>query len=211
MAKLLYSMGEVTEMFDVNASLIRYWESKFDCIKPHKNKKGNRMFTPSDVENLKLIYHLVKEKGMTLEGANKTMKRRGGSVKRDVSILERLQSIRAMLIEVRESLGDNSPVEYEAPLEAVSELITDVEQEAKREIVKEVTTSETAIEAEAVKEPEAETAPRRRGRPRKVVEHVAEAATPVESSESQPAPRRRKAKKSEESKELFPFYEQSLF
>lgn len=211
MAKLLYSMGEVTEMFDVNASLIRYWESKFDCIKPHKNKKGNRMFTPSDVENLKLIYHLVKEKGMTLEGANKTMKRRGGSVKRDVSILERLQSIRAMLIEVRESLGDNSPVEYEAPLEAVSELITDVEQEAKREIVKEVTTSETAIEAKAVKEPEAETAPRRRGRPRKVVEHAAEAAAPAESSESQPAPRRRKAKKSEESKELFPFYEQSLF
>ena len=69
MAKLLYSMGEVTDMFDVNASLIRYWESKFDCIRPHKNKKGNRMFTPSDVENLKLIYHLVKEKGMTLEGA----------------------------------------------------------------------------------------------------------------------------------------------
>ena len=118
MAKLLYSMGEVTEMFDVNASLIRYWESKFDCIKPHKNKKGNRMFTPSDVENLKLIYHLVKEKGMTLEGANNTMKRRGKSVKRDVSILERLQNIRAMLVEVRNSLGEDSPAEYEAPIEA---------------------------------------------------------------------------------------------
>lgn len=75
MSKLLYSMGEVTEMFDVNASLIRYWESKFDCLKPKKNKKGNRLFTPEDVENLKLIYHLVKEKGMTLEGANRTMKR----------------------------------------------------------------------------------------------------------------------------------------
>lgn len=219
MAKLLYSMGEVTEMFDVNASLIRYWESKFDCIKPHKNKKGNRMFTPSDVENLKLIYHLVKEKGMTLEGANKTMKRRGGSVKRDVSILERLQNIRAMLIEVRESLGDNSPVEYEAPLEAVSELITDVEQEAKREIVATVTTHdemvtsepavaepETAAE-EAVAEPEPAPAPRRRGRPRKVVEPQEGA----ENTENQPAQRRRKAKKSEESKELFPFYEQSLF
>ncbi|MDE7129690.1 MAG: MerR family transcriptional regulator, partial [Alistipes sp.] len=74
MAKLLYSMGEVTEMFDVNASLIRYWESKFDCIRPRKNKKGNRLFTPEDVENLKLIYHLVKEIGMTLEGAKRTMK-----------------------------------------------------------------------------------------------------------------------------------------
>lgn len=219
MAKLLYSMGEVTEMFDVNASLIRYWESKFDCIKPHKNKKGNRMFTPSDVENLKLIYHLVKEKGMTLEGANKTMKRRGGSVKRDVSILERLQNIRAMLIEVRESLGDNSPVEYEAPLEAVSELITDVEQEAKREIVAAVTTPEETVATEpAVAEPEATAeeevaepepapAPRRRGRPRKVVEPQEGA----ETTESQPTQRRRKTKKSEESKELFPFYEQSLF
>ena len=195
MAKLLYSMGEVTEMFDVNASLIRYWESKFDCIKPHKNKKGNRMFTPSDVENLKLIYHLVKEKGMTLEGANKTMKRRGGSVKRDVSILERLQNIRAMLVEVRESLGDNSPVEYEAPIEAVADLIADVEEEAKREVV-EVATAPAANEAEVAPEP------RRRGRPRKVAEPEGGEVREV---------RRRKTKKGDESKELFPFYEQSLF
>jgi DNA-binding transcriptional MerR regulator len=133
MKKLLYSMGEVTDMFDVNASLIRYWESKFDCIKPHKNKKGNRMFTPSDVENFRLIYHLVKEKGMTLEGANNAMKRRGKKIMGEVSILERLQNIRAMLVEVRESLGDNSPIEYEAPIDAVSELINDVEAEAKRD------------------------------------------------------------------------------
>ena len=196
MAKLLYSMGEVTEMFDVNASLIRYWESKFDCIRPHKNKKGNRMFTASDVENLKLIYHLVKEKGMTLEGANMAMKRRGKSVQRDVSILERLQNIRAMLLEVRESLGDNSPVEYEAPIEAMSELISDVESEAKAEVVEGVTTPEPAPE-----EPAEEPQPKRRGRPRKVVE-------PAE--EQQSVARRRKTKKSEE-KELFPFYEQSLF
>ena len=179
-------------MFDVNASLIRYWESKFDCIRPHKNKKGNRMFTASDVENLKLIYHLVKEKGMTLEGANMAMKRRGKSVQRDVSILERLQNIRAMLLEVRESLGDNSPVEYEAPIETMSELISDVESEAKAEVVEGVTTPEPTPE-----EPQ----PKRRGRPRKVVE-------PAEDQQS--VARRRKPKKSEE-KELFPFYEQSLF
>lgn len=211
MAKLLYSMGEVTEMFDVNPSLIRYWESKFDCIKPHKNKKGNRMFTPSDVENLKLIYHLVKEKGMTLEGANQAMKRRGKSVKRDVSILERLQSIRAMLVEVRESLGDTSSVEYEAPIEAVTELIADVESEAKVQVVAAVTTPEPVAEVvaeEPVKdEPAEEPAPRRRGRPRKVVE-----------TESTPEPaaqgvvrRRGKSKRDGETKELFPFYEQSLF
>ena len=206
MAKLLYTMGEVTEMFDVNASLIRYWESKFDCIKPQKNKKGNRLFTPSDIENFKLIYHLVKEKGMTLEGANNTMKRRGKKLHKEVSILERLQSIRAMLVEVRESLGESA--EYEAPIEAVSDLIADVEKEAKAHVVEVATTPEkeaTPEVVEVVEEPKAEEEaapePRRRGRPRKTVEGDA-AETP--------APRRR-TKKKEENQELFPFYEQSLF
>ncbi len=195
-------------MFDVNASLIRYWESKFDCIKPHKNKKGNRMFTPSDVENLKLIYHLVKEKGMTLEGANMAMKRRGKSVQRDVSILERLQHIRAMLLEVRESLGDDTPAEYEAPIEAMAELISDVEQQAQAEVVSGVTTKDEPVEiVEETKEETKEEAPRRRGRPRKVVE-------PTESGEAMPQSvtrRKPKAKQVDEHKELFPFYEQSLF
>lgn len=206
MAKLLYSMGEVTEMFDVNASLIRYWESKFDCIKPQKNKKGNRLFTPSDIENFKLIYHLVKEKGMTLEGANNTMKRRGKKLHKEVSILERLQSIRAMLVEVRESLGESA--EYEAPIEAVSDLIADVEKEAKAHVVEVATAPQeeaTPEVVEVVEEPKAEEEaapePRRRGRPRKTVEGDAAETT---------APRRR-TKKKEENQELFPFYEQSLF
>ena len=216
MAKLLYSMGEVTEMFDVNASLIRYWESKFDCIKPHKNKKGNRMFTPSDVENFKLIYHLVKEKGMTLEGANKTMKRRGNKVKSEVNILERLQNIRAMLVEVRESLGDTSPVEYEAPIEAVSELIADVRTEAKAHVVEVATTLQEEVVVEEPKaeepvveqtEPKTESVepaePRRRGRPRKVEGE--------EQPDTQVATRRRAKRAKDENKELFPFYEQSLF
>ena len=204
MAKLLYSMGEVTEMFDVNASLIRYWESKFDCIKPHKNKKGNRMFTPADVENLKLIYHLVKEKGMTLEGANMAMKRRGKSVQRDVSILERLQHIRAMLLEVRESLGDNTPAEYEAPIEAMSDLISDVEEQAQAEVVSGVTTKDEVVEE--TKDEVVEEIPRRRGRPRKVVEPTAVEETPQGVTR-----RKAKGKRAEEHKELFPFYEQSLF
>ena len=208
MAKLLYTMGEVTEMFDVNASLIRYWESKFDCIKPQKNKKGNRLFTPSDIENFKLIYHLVKEKGMTLEGANNTMKRRGKKLHKEVSILERLQNIRAMLVEVRESLGEGSAVEYEAPIEAVSDLIADVEKEAKVHVVEVATTPEEIAAPEVVEElkVEEETAPepRRRGRPRKAESADAEA---TEST----AARRRTKKKKEENQELFPFYEQSLF
>lgn len=195
-------------MFDVNASLIRYWESKFDCIKPQKNKKGNRLFTPSDIENFKLIYHLVKEKGMTLEGANNTMKRRGKKLHKEVSILERLQNIRAMLVEVRESLGEGSAVEYEAPIEAVSDLIADVEKEAKVHVVEVATTPEEVAAPEVVEElkVEEETAPepRRRGRPRKAESAEAEA---TEST----AARRRTKKKKEENQELFPFYEQSLF
>ena len=71
--KLFYSMGEVAEMFDVNTSLIRHWESQFSILRPKRNKKGNRLFSPEDVENLKMIYHLVKERGMTLEGAKKAL------------------------------------------------------------------------------------------------------------------------------------------
>lgn len=140
---------------------------------------------------------------MTLEGANQAMKRRGKSVKRDVSILERLQNIRAMLLEVRESLGEDSPVEYEAPIEAMTELISDVESEAKADVVEGVTTPEAPAEDIPAEEPQEEQ-PRRRGRPRKVAENP-------EDEAAQGVTRRRiKAKKSED-KELFPFFEQSLF
>ena len=102
--KLFYSMGEVSEMFDVNPSLIRHWESKFEVLKPQKNKKGNRMFTPEDVENLKLIYHLVKERGMTLPGARQRMKDNKEATLRNFEIVERLKSIREELIGMKESL-----------------------------------------------------------------------------------------------------------
>ena len=104
--KLFYSMGEVAEMFDVNASLIRHWESQFSVIRPKRNKKGNRLFSPQDVENLKLIYHLVKERGMTLEGAKKALRQQPaeGGMERDAELMERLQRIRALLVEVREDL-----------------------------------------------------------------------------------------------------------
>ena len=104
--KLFYSMGEVAEMFDVNASLIRHWESQFSVIRPKRNKKGNRLFSPEDVENLKMIYHLVKERGMTLEGAKKALRKAPSEsgVDRDAELMERLQRIRALLVEVREDL-----------------------------------------------------------------------------------------------------------
>lgn len=100
-------MGEVAEMFDVKPSLLRHWEAKFDILQPHKNKKGNRMFTPEDVENLKLIYHLVKERGMTLAGAAQYLKNGiTDTMRRDMELLDRLQKIRAELVEVREQLKD---------------------------------------------------------------------------------------------------------
>lgn len=104
--KIYYSMGEVAEMLDVNPSLIRYWESKFPIVAPNKNSAGKRVFTEKDIENLKIIYHLVKEKGMTLEGAQKQLKDSRKDVKRDMEIVERLYSIRAMLMEIRQELKD---------------------------------------------------------------------------------------------------------
>ncbi len=174
--KLLYSMGEVSEMFDVKPSLIRYWESQFDVLRPKKNKKGNRLFTPEDVQMLKLIYHLVKERGMTLEGAKRSLKQNRGSVARDSELLERLQRVRALLVEVREDLkagdgdlliGDGTPA-VSAPADGPA---SDPEGE-----------EEPAAEEERSEQPLGERKRRRVRRPSEVQE-----------------------------KELFAFYEQSLF
>lgn len=108
--KIYYSIGEVAEMFDVNASLIRFWEKKFDIIKPHKNKKGNRMFTPKDVDNFKLIYHLVKERGMTLAGAQQRLKDNKTGEVHDMEVVDRLLSIRSMLVEIREELKKDGEI-----------------------------------------------------------------------------------------------------
>lgn len=113
--KLYYSMGEVAEMFDVNPSLIRYWGTRFAALRPKRNKKGNRMFTSEDIETLKLIHHLVKERGMTLDGARKALSAERvvsrSEVSAEMELLERLQAVRAMLVQVRDSYGvDESEV-----------------------------------------------------------------------------------------------------
>ncbi|MCA1744705.1 MAG: MerR family transcriptional regulator [Bacteroidales bacterium] len=102
--KLYYTIGEVAKMFDVNTSLIRFWEKEFDIIKPHKNKKGNRLFTPQDVDNFYLIYHLVKEKGLTLKGAEKKLKENKEDTIENFEIVKRLKEIRETLVEIKESL-----------------------------------------------------------------------------------------------------------
>ncbi|MDO4759109.1 MAG: MerR family transcriptional regulator [Rikenellaceae bacterium] len=180
--KLFYTMGEVSEMFDVRASLLRYWEEQFPTLRPKRNKKGNRLYTPQDVEQLKLIYHLVKERGMKIEGAKKALKeqRKEGSVSRNAQLMERLQKIRAMLVEVREDLKlEESDI-------AVEE----------------------SVDATAAPAPEIET-PRETPRVIRIEEPQDDSAAPAEGKPK--ARRTRKKKADAENKELFAFYEQSLF
>lgn len=102
--RLFYSIGEVAEMFNVNTSLIRFWEKEFDIIKPHKNKKGNRLFTPADVDNFHLIFHLVKEKGMTLKGAQKKLKENHDDTVNNFEVVSKLKEIRELLVEIRDNI-----------------------------------------------------------------------------------------------------------
>lgn len=102
--KLYYSIGEVADMFSVNTSLIRYWEKEFDIIKPKKNKKGNRLFTKKDIDNFHMIYHLVKERGMTLKGAQKKMKENKEEEEYNFEIVKSLEQIKEMLLEVKETI-----------------------------------------------------------------------------------------------------------
>lgn len=100
--KLYYSIGEIADMFNVNTSLIRYWEKEFDIIKPRKNKKGNRFFTIDDIDNFYLIHELVKSRGMTLKGAKKKLKdNREGTIK-SIEIVKILREIKDTLIEIKE-------------------------------------------------------------------------------------------------------------
>ncbi len=102
--KVYYTIGEVAELFEVNASLIRFWEKEFDILKPTKNKKGNRLFTKKDLDNLRIIYHLVKERGYTLQGAREKLKNNKEDVEHKVEIIDSLQQIKSYLLEIREEL-----------------------------------------------------------------------------------------------------------
>ncbi|MBL7869561.1 MULTISPECIES: MerR family transcriptional regulator [Flavobacterium] len=102
--KRYYSIGELAKAFDVNASLIRFWDKEFDILKPKKNAKGNRMFTPEDVKNLQLIYHLVKERGFTLEGAKTHLKEGQKKTLDKFEIISKLEAIKAQLTNIKNEL-----------------------------------------------------------------------------------------------------------
>ena len=156
--KIYYSMGEVCDLFGVNASLLRFWESEFPILKIAKNSRGHRIYTPADVDNLRLIYHLVKEKGMTLEGAKKRIRQNKDGENHEAEIIERLKGIRNMLAALREELGEEVEVieieeedNFEEAAPAV-EAAPNVEHEVEVE-------PEPVAEPEVEVEPEPEPAP----------------------------------------------------
>lgn len=103
-SKMYYTMGEVSAMFDVNQSLLRFYEKEFDILQPKKNKKGNRYFTPEDIENLKIIFHLIRDKGYTINGAKEHMKSNMGESKDQQRVLHALENLKKFLLEVRDQL-----------------------------------------------------------------------------------------------------------
>lgn len=111
LTKLYYTIGEVADMFNVNTSLIRFWEKEFSIIQPKKSKKGNRMFTPKDIENFNKIYNLVKTNGYTLEGAKKALKEKTQISSTEITtttndhsnIIAKLEDIKEKLKNLREN------------------------------------------------------------------------------------------------------------
>ncbi|MBG7611335.1 MerR family transcriptional regulator [Polaribacter sp. BAL334] len=102
--KRYYKIGEVAQAFQVNTSLIRFWEKEFDVLKPKKNAKGNRLFTQEDLKNIKLIYNLVKENGFTLEGAKQKLKKNPTAIFNNHEIINRLEAVKAELVKIKNQL-----------------------------------------------------------------------------------------------------------
>lgn len=102
--KVYYSIGEVAKMFKLNTSLVRFWEKEFDIIQPHKNKKGNRLFTQSDVDNFHLIYNLVKEQGYTLSGAKQQLKNNPESTQENFELIKSLKKVKGFLEDLKKEL-----------------------------------------------------------------------------------------------------------
>lgn len=102
--KKYFTIGEVASEFKVATSLIRFWETEFDSIKPKKNRKGNRQFTKQDIENIRLIYHLVKEKGYTLQGAKEMLKKGASDQQDTLEIVSTLKDLRKFLVELKNKL-----------------------------------------------------------------------------------------------------------
>lgn len=108
--KHYYSISEVAKMFNLSISNIRFWEQEFEILRPKKNRKGDRFFTKQDIENLKIIYHLLKEKGYTIEGARKKLLKGSDEVSDRLMMIESLKKIRSFLVSLKDNLDKKDPV-----------------------------------------------------------------------------------------------------
>ena len=102
--KLYYTIGETAKIINVPVSTVRFWENEFDILKPMKNKKGNRLFTPQDIKNLKIIHRLVKEEGLTLDGAKKRVSGKWDETNYKFEVTESLKKIKSMLLDIRDNI-----------------------------------------------------------------------------------------------------------
>jgi len=102
--KVYYKIGEAAKILSVPVSTVRFWENEFNILKPMKNKKGNRLFTPQDLKNLKIIHRLIKEEGMTLAGVKKRMSGKFDETNYKFEITESLQKIKSMLLDIRDNI-----------------------------------------------------------------------------------------------------------
>lgn len=102
---MFFTIGEVARLFGVNTSLIRFWENEFEIIQPHRNKKGNRLFTRADVDNFHLIYNLVKERGYTLQGAKEKLKHNPQDALHEFELIKTLKNVRTFLLQIKDELN----------------------------------------------------------------------------------------------------------
>ena len=147
-------MGEVSEMFDVNPSLLRYWEQEFDMLRPRRNNKGNRLFGPQDVETVRAIYHLVKERKMKIETARRYLKTNREKALFEAEITERLLNIKSLLLEIKSDLQDDGDfvenVDYgdaDAGFEAENTVIETAPQDTYETLVSDTAAEDTALDA----------------------------------------------------------------
>ncbi|MCS6818827.1 MAG: MerR family transcriptional regulator [Chitinophagales bacterium] len=102
--KLYYTIGEVAQMLNLSPSQIRYWETEFPALRPRKDRKGNRLFTKDDIAMLKMLSYLLKEKGLTIEGARNYLKNNPDEAKQKYDLIERLKGIKKLLEQIRDNL-----------------------------------------------------------------------------------------------------------
>ncbi len=175
--KIYYSVGEVCEMFGVNASLLRFWEEEFPVLKIAKNSRGHRIYTTTDVDNLRLIYHLVKEQGMTLEGAKKRLRQNPEGVAHQAEIVERLRSIRNMLVALKAEMGEgvevidvddeeNDEAATATPIAATKEVMESPKAEAAQEVSPKAEAPKENLAAFKMENPTATPAPEEPRKPR---------------------------------------------